>query len=206
MSDHAGNPRTECAPFVPQGIRTLLDVGCSDGLFAELIQRERPGLIVDGVEIDPATATSATPLMRKVFEGSFPEAVPEGVQYDCIAFLDCLEHILEPWDALEEAARRLTPGGTVVASIPNIRHAGALRTILKHKDWPWHDFGTFDRTHVRFFTETSMRRLFEESGYTVTTCAPINESTSPAVRALALLLGKDIKAMQFVLVGTPNNT
>jgi SAM-dependent methyltransferase len=206
MSSHAGNDRAEVIPFVPAGISTLLDVGCSDGRFAELIQRERRGLAVDGVEPDPETATVADVRLRTVYRGLFPEAVPEGQRYDCITFLDCLEHFADPWGSLGAAERHLNPGGTIVASLPNIRYAGALYTILRHKDWPWDDTGIFDRTHLRFFTKLSMRRLFEDSGYAVERCAPINQVGNLKARALAVALGSDVRALQFAIVARPGST
>lgn len=190
-------------PFIPAGARSVLDVGCSDGLFAEFLQRQRPDLVVDGVEPDKITGTAASARVRTLYRGLFPEAVPDDVRYDCIAFLDCLEHIVEPWDVLRAAAGHLNPGGVVVASLPNIRYASALNTLLRKKDWPWEENGTFDRTHVRFFTEVSMRRLFEWSGYHVEASAPINEAGGLKARALAAVLGSDVLAMQFVVVGRP---
>lgn len=200
MSSHTGNTRAECLPFIPKGIASLLDVGCSDGIFAAHLQTERPELTIDGVEIDTTSASAARGRMRTVFLGHFPDSVPLDVSYDCITFLDSLEHMLDPSLALREAARRLTAGGSVVASIPNIRNAGALRTILAERDWPSHDHGIFDRTHVRFFTAKSIRRLFAEAGYEIERFEPINVSRHPAVNILSALFGRDIRALQFAVV------
>lgn len=192
-------------PFIPPGIRTLLDVGCSDGHFAELAQASRPGLTVDGVEPDPATAERASRRVNRVYAGFFPHAIAPDARYDCITFLDCLEHIVEPWDALRAASHHLSPGGRVVASLPNIRHISALTTLIRQKDWPWDDQGIFDRTHVRSFTKTSMARLFTESGFTVEAMHPINEWNNPKTRLLAPILGADIKATQFVVVASTSS-
>ena len=203
MSHHSGNPRPEVVPFIPVACKTVLDVGCSDGLFAEQLQTQRPGVVVDGVEPDRVTADAATSRMRTVYRGRFPDAVPASEQYDCVTFLDSLEHMPEPWDILRATTKHLTPTGVVVASLPNIRSASALKTLLIDRDWPWDDSGIYDRTHLRFFTQKSMWRLFETSGYLVESCDPINETRSRKAHLLSKLLGREVLALQFVVVAHP---
>lgn len=171
-------------------------------MFGELLG-QRQGVVVDGVEPDPETAESARERLGTVYDGFFPDAVPAGTKYDCITFLDCLEHMVDPWSALRSAADHLNPGGVVVASIPNIRFAPALKTIVQDQEWPWDDGGIFDRTHVRFFTVKTMPRLFEMSGFKVDECTPVKVSNNLKHRFLARLIGQDVRAMQFVLVARP---
>jgi 2-polyprenyl-3-methyl-5-hydroxy-6-metoxy-1,4-benzoquinol methylase len=203
MSNHSGFARTECMTFIPDSACSVLDVGCSDGLFGEALQRLRPELDVTGMEIDPTTASAAKARLDKVIVGSFPEALPADAMFDCITFLDCLEHLVDPWAALRSAARHLNPGGCVVASLPNIQYAAAIWTIAIRGRWPFDEAGHFDRTHLRFFTRSSMRELFEASGFDVDQQAPINVSVDRRHRALSLLLTRDILPMQFVVVGRP---
>lgn len=81
---------------------------------------------------------------------------------------DVLEHLADPWETLRQVRRVLAPGGTVVASIPNVRHWQVVRDLLEGR-WEYAEAGILDRTHRWFFTRRSLARLFEETGFTVGT-------------------------------------
>ena len=50
--------------------------------------------------------------------------------------------------------------------------------VLISKDWKYEDYGIMDRTHLRFFTKKSIRRMYEELGFEVLTHVGINRSKS----------------------------
>jgi len=74
-----------------------------------------------------------------------------------------LEHLVDPWSLLQRQARWLAPDGLVVACIPNMAHWSVLVHLLMG-EWPYQDSGLFDRTHLRFFTLSSIRQLFAGAG------------------------------------------
>lgn len=41
-------------------------------------------------------------------------------------------------------------------------------------EWPYQNYGVLDRTHIRFFTEKSIKKMFEKAGYVVVSHAGIN--------------------------------
>jgi hypothetical protein len=43
------------------------------------------------------------------------------------------------------------------------------------KDWKYEDSGILDRTHLKFFTQKSILRMFRESGYDVVSIQGIFE-------------------------------
>jgi len=49
----------------------------------------------------------------------------------------------------------------------NPRFLFALKQILWDKDWRYVRSGVFDRTHLRFFTVKSFKRMVTEQGYVV---------------------------------------
>lgn len=199
--------RHEVVPFVPASAARVLDVGCLGGAFGATLKAERPATTVWGIEMRPDAAEIAAGRIDHVIVGRFPDAIPSGERFDCVVFNDVLEHIEDPWTALRATRELLTPDGAVVASVPNVRHYSVVSSLVLRGDWRYADAGILDRSHLRFFTRTSIIRLFEECGYTGVRCAPINVTPRrdrlPRLLHLAGQRGIDFLAYQFVVVATP---
>jgi 2-polyprenyl-3-methyl-5-hydroxy-6-metoxy-1,4-benzoquinol methylase len=161
-----------------------------------------------GVELDTASAKEATLNLDHVLIGDVQQnlsSLTDGY-FDCITFNDVLEHIADPWDILRSIKSKISPGGVVVSSIPNIRYFYALREVIIHQQWPYRDYGIFDRTHLRFFTHKSMTDLFNDSGFNVISTNGINGFNSWKFSALNwILLNKisDMRYEQFVVIAKP---
>ncbi len=197
--------RPEMVPFVPEPATRILDVGCSTGSFGALLRRQRPDAEVWGVEPNEEAAAKAGERLTGVVCGRFPEAV-EGQDFDCIVFNDVLEHMPDPWTALNEATSLLAPGGCVVASLPNVRNARVILNLAVRGRWTYEKTGILDRTHLRFFTRRSAIALFEESGYHVETAEMIAlESHGKAHRLLSLLGHRvdEFRALQIAIRAVP---
>jgi 2-polyprenyl-3-methyl-5-hydroxy-6-metoxy-1,4-benzoquinol methylase len=138
-----------------------------------------------------------------VFAGAYPDAVPSGMTFECVVFNDVLEHMENPWRALELAHGFLAPGGVIVASIPNIRNIRTLFDLVVRGRWEYSDTGVLDRTHLRFFTRREMIALFESQGYVIERIDPINipKAGKRGVVARAFgRLGREIAAEQYGIV------
>jgi 2-polyprenyl-3-methyl-5-hydroxy-6-metoxy-1,4-benzoquinol methylase len=167
--------RPEVVPFIPAAARVVLDVGCSHGGFAVALRRTGRPLEVWGIDTDPMIQEEAAPRYDRFVLGQYPEALVElRAYFDCIVFNDVLEHMPDPWEVLRMTRRLLSPIGTVVASIPNVRYLPVSVRLLLNGDFSYADIGVMDRTHLRFFTMRSMRELFEASGYAVLAMEGIN--------------------------------
>jgi SAM-dependent methyltransferase len=201
--------RNEMHRFVPDTARRILEVGCNTGGFGAALKMSR-GVEVWGVEPDAKAAAQAAAQLDKVIQSPFTDGIdiPNGY-FDALVFNDVLEHMVDPWIALRLATEKLAAGGVVVASIPNLRHIDNLQHILVDADFRYESHGVRDRTHLRFFTRKSARRLFEESGFEILLDQGINASWwSPSVirRIVFRLLGDkvaDTKFQQFAFVARP---
>jgi 2-polyprenyl-3-methyl-5-hydroxy-6-metoxy-1,4-benzoquinol methylase len=203
--------RQEMLEFFPSTARRALDVGCGGGSFGHSLKREF-GCEVWGVEPEPQAAEKALSRLDCVVNGYFGEGVGLPVGYfDCIFFNDVLEHMVNPWAALEFARQLLNETGVVVASIPNIRHFPTLWNLVARKEWRYVDEGILDRTHVRFFTRQTVEQLFRDTGYRINLLKGINPffgmgRFSPYFKLLNLLtLGQvsDMKYLQFAVRAQP---
>jgi SAM-dependent methyltransferase len=168
--DHPGGyyaqARPEVAELVPPECHRVLDVGCGNGELGRLLKSR--GHHVTGVELQPAAAERARRILDDAIccdvEGDGWPFAPES--FDTILFADLLEHLVDPWRVLREAAPLLSPSGRVVASIPNVQNWDVLRRLVLGR-WDYRDRGILDRGHLRFFTLRSIRRLFDHAGLDV---------------------------------------
>ncbi|MEI2775851.1 MAG: class I SAM-dependent methyltransferase [Tetrasphaera sp.] len=200
--------RPEILPFVPDGIGSLLDVGCGTGGFGRLV-RERfgPGLHLEGIEPVAAARESAEAAGFDVVRGGyFPEALERGDRFDCVVFNDVLEHMLDPWAALARTRAHLSRGGWVVASLPNILYLPVIARVIARRRWDYTDEGTLDRTHLRFFTRSTMLEMFAGAGFEVARAEGINNQWYTGrwdrLQPIAPLTGQ-FQYLQFVIVARP---
>lgn len=160
------NPRHEVAAVIPTGARRILDVGCSSGALGASLRAR--GAEVLGIELDPALAAAARDRLDRVVEADIEVLAREGglagEVFDCVVFADVLEHLRDPWSVVAWGADRTAPGGSIVLSIPNIRHAKTFWALARRR-WPYDPVGIFDRTHLRFFARRNLDELVEGTGF-----------------------------------------
>ena len=202
-SHYYTNKRIEMKKYIPATSRVILDVGCGEGAFAMSLRRE--GLTIWGIEPQVAPAKEAEQVLDKVLQGNVEERIKDlpDRHFDCIIFNDVLEHMLEPGQVLESMKEKLTDNGSIVCSIPNVRHWKNLRKLLFKKDWKYEDSGILDRTHFRFFTQKSLQRMFTELGFEIITLEGINPTKSLRFHLFNLLFlftASDTRYLQFASV------
>jgi 2-polyprenyl-3-methyl-5-hydroxy-6-metoxy-1,4-benzoquinol methylase len=160
----------------------VLDVGAGEGALALALKEK--GCRVVCLEVDPGQAEAAR---AKGLEVKVHNIEREGLNglgpFDIVVCADVLEHLLDPDAALKKLKGALAPGGRLLTSIPNVAFYGVRLRLLAGR-WDYTDTGILDRTHLRFYTRKTSRRLLEEAGlrvrYESITIAPPT-SAVPAV-------------------------
>jgi methionine biosynthesis protein MetW len=145
----------------------VLDVGCGTGVITDTIRRQRAVSII-GIEPDAERAQRAVARGLDVHLGVLsPDFIQQQGPFDYIVFADVLEHLPNPAEIVAMARGGLTPGGSVVASIPNVAH-WFVRTDLLRGRFDYQDCGIMDATHLRWFTRRTVREFFERLGFQIT--------------------------------------
>jgi len=199
------NLRKEMLKYLPKEAKKVLDVGCGNGCFAEVIKKQNTAEVW-GIELMEQEANIAKQVIDKVFAGpceNFIDNLPDDY-FDAIYFNDVLEHLVDPYAVLKNIKSKLTNDGVLISSIPNVRYHGTFSRLLFKKDWLYEDFGVMDFTHLRFFTSKSIKRMYKDAGYQIVAHEGINRSRSlkPIFYNLPLLFSQtDIFYPQFATVG-----
>jgi len=197
------NRRSEVAAFVPPGFRRALEMGCGGGEFR---LNFGPDCEYWGIEPTAAAAATATQRLDRVLHGRFDEVAAQlpARYFDLIVCNDVLEHMVDPEDFLVRIRQYAAPDAVLVGSVPNVRFIANLFELLVRRDWEYKEEGILDRTHLRFFTEKSLRRFLTQHGDELEAFEGINPAVvSPpsakflVKRALIRLAGTDTRFPQF---------
>ena len=89
-----------------------------------------------------------------------------GKRFDRVLLLDVLEHLHRPEVILQQCHETLRPEGRLIVSVPNIANI-TIRLMLLLGKFDYTERGILDKTHLRFFTRKTARRLLQENGYQV---------------------------------------
>ncbi len=155
---------------VAQAPRTVVDLGCGEGLVAERVLARVPGVEYRGIELSPEAAAEARRNApdAQIRVGDIRTVPAERGWADVALCLEVLEHLDDPGPAVRRIAD--WTGGLAVISVPwepFFRGGNLLRgKYLDH-------FGNHPE-HVQQFGPRSLKRLLEEAFAVVEieTCFP----------------------------------
>jgi 2-polyprenyl-3-methyl-5-hydroxy-6-metoxy-1,4-benzoquinol methylase len=161
--------RVQITPVLPAHAARTLEIGCGEGSTLEWLKAEGRTDWVAGAELfHEAAAAAATRLdwaRQADIEVEDLDIEPESI--DLLLCLDVLEHTRDPWAVLDRMSSYVRPGGTAILSLPNLRHWSVIWPLLRYGKWEYAREGLMDRTHLRFFTRSSIEQLLRGAGYEV---------------------------------------
>jgi SAM-dependent methyltransferase len=161
--------RRDIEPLLPAHSARTLEIGCGGGVTLEWLKRSGRTDWVAGIEPSREAAAAATARVDQLLHGTVEERLAEiePASLDLVLCLDVLEHLVDPWSTLRALQPLLRPGARIIVSLPNVRHHSVLLPLLLRGEWRYTDAGIMDRTHLRFFTLRSARRLLSDCGFQV---------------------------------------
>ena len=162
-------------------LRSVLDVGCGDGLLFDAAMA-LPGVEhIEGVEPDVALLNPSGKHRARIHAGQFDSTFAPARQFSAVLFLDVLEHLGNPDDALRRAKGLLEPGGFILATVPAFMSLWTRHDVLNH--------------HVTRYTRSSFGALAARSGLRITEARYLFQWTAAAKLAT--------RAVEAVVAGAP---
>lgn len=159
----------------------ILEFGPSSGFFTRYLKEER-NAIVDIVEIDESCVEQAAEYARDCHIGDIEQYLWKDTfanrLYDFVLFADVLEHLRDPWRVLKEVGQFLKTDGRILISVPNIAHVQIIASLYNN-DFSYSSAGILDKTHLRFFTDLTIRQMVEEAGLQVCELVPVQSPILP---------------------------
>jgi 2-polyprenyl-3-methyl-5-hydroxy-6-metoxy-1,4-benzoquinol methylase len=120
------------------------------------------------------------------------------LSFDAVFASEVLEHLIDPWQCVDRLAGLLKPGGIFLASSPNVCHHKIIRQLVAGR-FDLRETGPMDRTHLRWFTPSTYRQMFEAAGLRVDQLGPVGPP-GPKSKALGLLLPPKQKVCLWVQI------
>ena len=175
------NVNEDLLAMIPPDATKVCEVGCGTGEMAKVYKRVNPECEYYGIEFDPRSHRDAES------SGIFADVVHRDVEklwaytinqfypdLDVLIYGDVLEHLRDPWKHLEHAVKEwVKPGGQVIACVPNVQNFGLAINLLAGS-FEYQSEGLMDRTHLRFFTLSTLIDLFDKAGLSIVSVEPRN--------------------------------
>ena len=204
---------------IPSNLSRVIEVGCGGGTMAREYRKINPLCDYVGIEIVDRYAEAARAHCTRVVVGNIEHMSDEVFQSffpsSCWIFADVLEHLYDPWALLKRIRLNLKPESSIIACIPNAQH-WSVQARLNCGEFRYEDIGLFDRTHIRWFTKTTIAELFRSTGYEIVEGGgilldqPPHQKAMEGVRAFAEAIGVDVEeavsnaiAFQWVVRAVP---
>ena len=177
----------------------VIDIGCGEGYLAAELKKLGNNRITG---IDALPTASETSSLDDYYSADLDQGISSVIpqlnnrRFTRGILLDVLEHLKKPETILDECHQILDPDGQLIISVPNIANI-AVRLSLLFGQFNYTERGLLDKTHLRFYTRKTARRMVESRGYQILeeqmTVIPVEltfkiPARSPLMRGLNALL------------------
>lgn len=197
--------RREIAPLLPaEAPRRILEIGCSSGATLAWLKGRYPQAETVGLEGFASMLEQVSQNADRAVIHDLEQPLPADLgRFDLILALDVLEHLRDPADVLKRLVPLLESGGRVIVSVPNLSHHSVVRDLIFRRRFAYQEAGIMDRTHLRWFTESSAVGLMNGAGLTVVAGVVNgwNKRRSKLVNTATAGLFKHFFAEQYIMAG-----
>lgn len=146
----------------------IVDVGCADGVFTNVVYEHALPARIDAVDVLPASVAWAAQHWSGIPQLHFSVADAHALPFasaaaDVVTCFEMLEHVHDPDKALCEMHRVLKPGGYALLLVP----ADTLLFRCIWAVWTKTRGAIWDDTHIQSFRRGSLGGYAERAGFDV---------------------------------------
>jgi SAM-dependent methyltransferase len=144
-----------------------LEVGAGQGkLGAAFVEHGIDYVGIEPVEYEVEQARRKYPALRILQASCYDD--PDELRFrkfDLVYSNDIIEHLYEPRKMASFSRAHLNPGGMIVCGTPH--YGNYLRNLLLSltNRWDHHHNPLWDGGHIKFFSKTTLHRLWSEAGF-----------------------------------------
>ena len=148
--------------------QSVLDIGCGEGFLATELKKQ--GNRITGIDVLPTAAETSS--LDRYYSADLDNGISSvirqlgGERFSRVILLDVLEHLKRPELILDECHQVLERDGHLIISVPNVANISVRLTLLLGL-FNYTDRGILDKTHLRFFTRKTARKMVESRGYQI---------------------------------------
>jgi 2-polyprenyl-3-methyl-5-hydroxy-6-metoxy-1,4-benzoquinol methylase len=199
--DYFSNVWRDVLHVAPGRLGHVLDIGGGTGVTARMLKEE--GRAASATVADLFAEAPVEGIDRFVKgDANDPaflrdELAPLG-PFDTVMCLDVLEHLVDPWRVVRDAAGMLRPGGHLIASLPNVRFVSLLFPLVVKGRFDYRSAGVMDRTHLRWFTRSTAIEMLSVEGLTLQKVHGNLGTRSARLNALTFSLARDFFVFQYL--------
>lgn len=137
---HKSHPTHFSANLTSGAGKTLLDIGCGNGDFAEFAAGR--GFSVTGIDIDQSSlkiARSRNLPNTNFLHSNLSDFIAKGqAQFDIVSMFEVFEHLDNPYETIQMIQKVLKPGGLFIGTLPNEHRYFAKKINLEFALPPYH--------------------------------------------------------------------
>jgi 2-polyprenyl-3-methyl-5-hydroxy-6-metoxy-1,4-benzoquinol methylase len=175
--DYFSNVRRDIISLIPSNPgQKVMEVGAGTGNTLVYIKEQKLAAEVMGVELMKIGGSNQEhPAIDKfqIADIEQEEIAAPKEYFDVILCPDVLEHLTDPWAAVEKITAHLKNGGLLIVSIPNLREWNTLSKIVFRGEFNYQpNGGIMDKTHLRFFCKKNAYSLLTTSSISPIYCQP----------------------------------
>jgi len=152
--------------------RSILDVGCGDGVFLSTISNQWSK---HGVEPSASGAKLAQKKNLDVAHATL-DTSPQQYEVDVISALDVVEHVIDPHHFLDSFKRHLRPGGVALLLTGD---ADSFTARIAGPQWSYLRWCG----HISVFSRLGLRQLLQSHGFEVLAWRRCEHPSSPGAAA-----------------------